>query len=194
MNYRHFYYVYLKTPPKATSSPKIHAVGSFSKARSIALVIACSNVIFVVSPIKREIYIYFYVWVLSLKLPRCIPSRNVLPLVVSVGSGVYVKCACLLAKVLINGDEKAGCRLRSLFIKCSWYIFWLLISSLSCEKPVYLISISCQLLIETLSNAICQIYNSLMNLSMRLFKLFGYRVSFSMLIMFVVLYNVCIYT
>ena len=41
---------YLKTPPNATSSPKIHAVGSLSIAISIALVMACNKVIFVVSP------------------------------------------------------------------------------------------------------------------------------------------------
>ena len=47
---------YLKTPPNATSSPNMTAVGSVANAMSMALVMDCSSVIFSVSP---EWVIYF---------------------------------------------------------------------------------------------------------------------------------------
>ena len=114
---------YLKTPPKATSSPKIHAVESFSNAISMALVIACNKVIFVVSP-ENVVYgskkfCAGCVQVLGHPLGKISeiisPHTEVLPvkfvpLVVSVGSGVYVKCALLFIPIFGKPDEGWGSR------------------------------------------------------------------------------------
>ena len=105
---------YLNTPPKATSSPKIQAVGSLSNAMSIALVIACNSVIFVVSP--RNEYSYSLIDTQRLTL-NYIKNRNwyrqllyfsVLPLLVSVGSGLNVKWAFLLLRLFAETDAICG--------------------------------------------------------------------------------------
>ena len=108
---------YLNTPPKATSSPKIQAVGSLSNAMSIALVIACKSVIFVVSPKNRYFYsiidtkrvilnVLFFleneIWILFCRY------LSILPLLVSVGSGLNVKWAFLLLRLFAEIDAICG--------------------------------------------------------------------------------------